>query len=296
MGFPTYKAGMTHTICIDNKPNSPTKGENIKISVTILETPPAKVLGIRAYHKVGYGSGALTEILAETPSQDLKRTIKLPKKVLTQEKLKDLETKLDKVSDIRLLINTQPKEAAFGKKKPEIMEIGVGGENVKQKFDYAKSVLGKDLKIGDIFKDGELVDAHGVTKGKGFCGSVKRFGVKLLSHKSEKARRKAGTLGAWHPAKTSWRVPQHGQLGTNTRTEYNKQILKISNNKELPVNPKGGFVNYGEVKGDYLLLTGSTPGPKKRTIIITKAIRPPRLFSPQPPEISQISVKSQQGM
>jgi len=59
LGFSGYKAGMTHVIVIDNRPKSPTKGEELRIPVTILEVPPIKVAGFRLYGRTTYGLKAL---------------------------------------------------------------------------------------------------------------------------------------------------------------------------------------------------------------------------------------------
>jgi large subunit ribosomal protein L3 len=89
-------------------------------------------------------------------------------------------------------------------------------------------------------------------------------------------------------------VPQFGQMGYHNRVEYNKLILKISDKPE-EVNIKGGFTGYGQVKGDYLLLKGSVIGPKKRMLILRKAIRPDKKVPGVPPQIKYISLESKQG-
>ena len=60
-----------------------------------------------------------------------------------------------------------------------------------------------------------------------------------------------------------------GQMGYHQRTEYNKLILKISDNLD-EINPKSGFKGYGLVRTKYILLDGSVPGPRKRLIILRK--------------------------
>ena len=69
--------------------------------------------------------------------------------------------------------------------------------------------------------------------------------------------------------------------------------MLIGENEE-EINPKGGFIKYGEIKGDYILVLGSVPGPKKRLIRIRKTIRPIRSFITKAPEITFISRESQQ--
>jgi len=293
MGFAGYKACMSHVLVVDNKPKSPTKGEEVRIPVTILETPPVKVLGLRLHSSSVYGSKVLGEVWSDDLSLDLARRLTLPKKRKSEESLKKLQEKLESASNVSVLVYTQPRSTSLNKKKPEVMEMAIGGSNVNEKFDYAKSILGQEVSLSSVFKDGEMIDIHAVTKGKGVQGPVKRFGVSILHRKSHSdGRRKPGTLGNWNAANWLWRVPMSGQMGFNTRTEYNKQILKIGNIQEQDVNPKGGIVNYGLVKGDYILIAGSIPGPKKRLIRFTLAKRSDG--HAQPVEIAYISRESQQ--
>ena len=294
LGFAGYKAGMTHVHFIDNKPKSPTKGEELQVPVTIIEAPSIKIFGFRLLSSPSSDSPSrvLFDVLSDSLDVELKRRLTLPKKRKEQEMLKKAESLLEKSKDIRVLAYTQPKLTGIGKKKPEILELAVGGEDIKAKFEYAKSILGSELSAKDVLKEGEFVDAHAVTKGKGFQGPIKRFGVKLERHKADKGRRKVGTLGNWD-AKT-WRVAHAGQMGYHTRTEYNKQIIKISDIQEQDVNPAGGFLRYGLVKGKYILVAGSVPGPKKRLIRLSPAIRSKKKYPEQASALTNISRRSQQ--
>ena len=292
LGFAGYKAGMTQLHFIDNRPNSPTKGEEIRLPVTVLETPYLHLLSIRLYSSSAYGSSIIGEAWSDQLNADLARRLKLPKK-RNIKALEDLQNKLDDASEIRVLVYTEPKSASLSKKKPDVMELAIGGKDVKEQFEYAKSLIGKSIGVGDICSEGDLMDAVAVTTGKGFQGSVKRFGVSILHRKSHgDGRRKVATLGNWM-AKT-WRVPHPGQMGFHNRTVMSLQLIKIANAKELPVTPKGGFLNYGEVKGNYVLITGSLPGPKKRLIRLNFAKRKRSSVFESIPENIEISKESQQ--
>ena len=101
-------------------------------------------------------------------------------------------------------------------------------EKLKEAFSKIKEDmmnLGKEISISDVFEKDQVVDLRGLTKGQGFSGSVKRFGITLKSHKSEKGRRRPGSLGPWHPARVTFRAPQAGQLGMFTRAIFNNKIL-----------------------------------------------------------------------
>src|SRR3989344_679925 len=261
LGFLCYKAGMTHVQVLENNPAA--KQSRLRAhAATILECPPLKVFGIKFYKNTLYGIKNLGQITSESLDKELKRKINIPKKVNNKE--------INDFDDLKLIVYTQPKLIGI-KKKPEILELGISG-NKEEKLEYAKNLLNKEIKVSEVFKVNQNVDIHSVTKGKGFQGPVKRFGVDLKAHKSEKKRRAPGNLGSWTPKKILFTVPQAGQMGFHTRTEYNKTILKISNNVD-EINPKSGLEHYGFIKNDYLLIKGSVAGAKKRPIIVTQPIR-----------------------
>lgn len=271
LGFAGYKAGMTHIQFVDDAQHSITKGDTVTMPVTVVECPPLRVFGLRFYSSSVYGSSVSDFLFTQKFDKVLGRKIKLPKKYDFDKRLKDVEQGLNDYSDIRLLVHTQPKAINL-KKTPEIFELGIGGENINDKYEYAKGLLGTDLNVKDVFSPGAMVDVHSVTKGKGFQGSVKRFGVGLRSHKSEKKRRAVGNVGAWTPKRVSWTIGMPGQMGFHTRTELNKELVLINDNVN-DINPKSGFNGYGTIKGTYILLKGSVPGQTKRLIMLTNAKR-----------------------
>jgi large subunit ribosomal protein L3 len=298
LGFPGYKVGMTHITMLDNVKNSPTEGMEVSAPVTIVETPPVVVMGIRAYTKDTRGLKAMTDIMAADLTEDLARKITLPKNNDAEAKILELTEKLGEVEDIRVLIHTKPRLTSVPKKKPEIIECGIGGKSVEDKLEFARSVLGKEINPADSFSDGEHVDTIAVTKGKGFQGPVKRFGIRIQYGKaarSSKARH-VGSIGPWTPARTMWTVAMAGQMGYHKRTEYNKKILKIGESSQVDeVNPKGGFVKYGLVKNGFVVLKGSIPGPSKRLVVLRKAVRPIGKHN-DAPNITYISTASKQGV
>ncbi|MDO8556525.1 MAG: 50S ribosomal protein L3 [Nanoarchaeota archaeon] len=265
-GFIGFKAGMTHVSFRDNRATSPTKGMETAMPVTIIECPPLKIIGFRTYGRTPYGS----KLSYDSSSKKL-----------------TLPATADEVT---LVVQTAPKLTATGKKEADLLELGITGP-AAGKIEHAKALVGKELKISEVFKDGQWLDVHSVTKGKGFQGTVKRFGVKIRQHKSEKTKRGIGTLGPWRPRHVSWKVPQSGKMGYHTRTEYNKLAVKIMSKPE-DVNPKGGLLHYGLIKNECILVAGSVPGPMKREVILTDAIRPVK--KEFVPEIIKVSVASKQ--
>src|SRR3989344_796441 len=274
LGFVGYKAGTTHLIIKDNRKSSVTKGEDIVCPVTIIECPPTKPFSIRFFKNTPYGVQVISEIMHEQPDKELSRSIVLPKnKKSTEERIKEIKD----YDDIRILCSTQPILTGIGKKKPEIIEMALGGKK-EDKLKFAQEKMGKEITIEDVFKEGEQIDIHAVTKGKGFQGPVKRFGVTLRSHKAEKTKRGPATLGGWKAqGHFMYRVAHAGQMGFHTRTEYNKWLIKIGKNPE-DIKIKGGIVRFGFVKNPYVLIKGSVAGPKKRLIRMNKAIRPNHLI------------------
>lgn len=279
LGFAGYKVCMTHIIATDNNPNSLSKGAPIFIPVTVIECPPLKAASIRFYKK----NLPVSQIVAQNLDKELERRVKL----ISKKKIEDIKD----YDDIRLILYTQPKLTTVKKKKAELFEVKIGGKK-EEKLKYAQSVLGKEINVNDIFKEGDQVDTHSITKGKGFQGTVKRFGVKLRSHKSEKTIRGTGNLGAWTPKYTSYTVPQPGKMGYHLRTEYNKWLLKIGKND---FNQKGGTLRYGIIKNTYIFLKGSVPGSVKRLIKFNIAIRKNKLIQSEAPSIDYVSTVSKQG-
>ena len=272
LGFAGYKVGMTHAIIIDNRPNTKTKGEEISIPLTVLECPPIKIVGAVFYKKTVAGIRKAATIYGQI-DKELQRTLKKPKK----EQQKELASYVE----ARALVETQPKAIEL-KKTPEFFEMAIGG-TITEQLQFIKDHMNKEIKVSDVFQDASVIDTHAVTKGKGFQGPVKRFGVSRRRHKSEKTIRGPGSLGGWSgQGKVMYRVAHAGQMGYHTRTEYNKQIIKVGTNPE-EINPKGGFVSYGLVRSQFILIKGSVSGARKRMIKLIKALRPKdKLFKEAP--------------
>jgi len=287
VGFAGYKVGMTQVMGIDSYKNSLTKGQEIATPVTIIECPPLKIHSLRCYVPKGYGYGVSEEIFFKGNKHVVRR-------VKFKESAKDSldKLKLDDYSYITITLSTQPDLIKL-KKTPEIFELSFGGTK-EDALEFVKIHKETGVKVSDVFKEGELVDIHAITKGKGTQGPVKRFGVSIRSHKSEKTIRGPGSLaGSWKgQGHMMWRVAFAGQMGFHQRTQYNSQIFKISDKPE-EVNPKGDFIHYGKVKSEYILLKGSVAGARKRIIVFTKAIRAHKNVR-NVPTITNIDLESKQ--
>lgn len=260
--------------------------------MTTLETPPMLACALRAYTKTYEGLQTFGEAWMEKPPKEFERIISVPEKFATEESLKKLETSLDKIVDLRLVMATQPRLATRGKKAPDLVEVKVGGGTIKERFEYSKKILGSEVKIAEVIKEGQAVDAIGVTKGKGIQGPVKRFGIRRKFHKARKTVRQVGCIGGWTPHYVMYSVPRAGQMGFHQRTEYNKLIMKIGNNGS-EITPKGGFLRYGIINTEYVMLKGSVPGTTNRLVLIRVAARPPP--EAPAPKIEYMHVASAQG-
>jgi len=259
LGFIGYKVGMASAVVKDETDKSMTKGKKIVIPVTILEVPKMKIFSVRFYNK-----GNISKEVVVSNERILKKKVKVPKEA----KKLDGDYNYD---EIRLIMYSSMGKGRF-KKSPDLAEIAFNGENALEKV---KTLIGKEISVSDILK-WQLVDVRGLTRGKGLQGPVKRFGITLKAHKSEKGVRRPGSLGPWHPARVTFRVPMSGQLGMLSRITHNSNVIKLGNVSEegKDINKKEGFSNYGMVRGDYVILAGSIQGPVKRQVMLTPASRP----------------------
>ena len=292
-----FKAGMSHVIMVDDRPHSTTEGMEISVPVTIIETPAMNVAGIRAYDDGPYGKHVLAEAWV-SDIKGLEKLFRLPKSIDAEAQLAKVAglIKDGKVAELRLLTYVKTEDVTgIPKKVPELLENRVAGGNMDKRFEFAKSLLGKEVKPNDVFAPGELVDVSAITKGKGTQGPVKRWGIAMQKRKHARTgkQRHVGNLGPWNPHRIRWQVPQLGQTGYHQRTEYNKRIIKLGEKAE-EVTPDGGFLHYGLLRNPYIVVKGSIPGPVKRMVRVRPAVRPKNMPK-QAPEITHISRQSKQG-
>ncbi len=297
-GFAGYKVGMTHVVMVDDHKNSPTEGKEIMVPVTVIEVPTMKVAAIRVYSKDTYGKHALTEVWADQLDTILGRRITLPKNYDGEAARKKLADAVAAgiVSEIYAVSYTQPQTlTGVPKKVPDLMEIKVGGSDVAKQVDFALGLLGTEVALDNVVQTGSYADITAVTTGKGTQGPVKRWGIAVRKRKHSVGgkKRHIGNLGPWNPHHVRWQVPQIGQMGFQQRTEFNKRILKFSDDAS-EITPAGGFLHYGVLRNPYVLIKGSIPGPVKRLIRIRPAMRLGEHVV-RTPAIQFVSVQSKQG-
>ncbi len=116
--------------------------------------------------------------------------------------------------------------------------------------------VGQELLVGDVFKEGEFVDAIGTTKGKGFQGVVKRHGfsgVGESTHGQHNRLRAPGSIGACSfPSRVFKGMRMAGRTGGRRMKILNLRVLKIFPDKNL------------------VAVSGSVPGAKNSYIVLEK--------------------------
>ena len=121
--------------------------------------------------------------------------------------------------------------------------------------DIAPFELGNEIKV-DIFNAGDLVDVSGVSKGKGFQGSIKRHGFSRgpMQHGS-KYHRRNGSLGAKGPARVLPGRKGPGRMGGDAVTIQGLHVVQVDAGKDL------------------ILIKGAIPGAKKAVVLIQNSIK-----------------------
>lgn len=116
--------------------------------------------------------------------------------------------------------------------------------------------LGQEINVGDVFAEGDFVDAIGTAKGKGFQGVVKRHnfaGVGQATHGQHNRLRAPGSIGgASYPARVFKGMRMGGRMGGNRVKMLNLEVLKVVPEKNLVV------------------VSGAIPGAKNSTVILEK--------------------------
>lgn len=298
-GFAGWKAGMTHVFARDMNPRSTSAGQEIRIPVTVVECPQMRILAVRGYKMTPYGKQAAGEAWVDSKTiEDAFPEVfnRISNRTGAHDTEKHFETLSNAdLDEVRLIVSTQPNQVkAVPSKVPEVMEMGLTGGSVEDQLNFAKEKLGEEFSFADAFEEGKLTDIVAVTKGYGWQGVIRRFGGKLQSHKNSKKRRQHGNLGDFGTGYVRKTIRQGGQTGYHQRTEFNKRVLRISNPEEHTITPAGGFLHYGEVKSQYILIKGSVPGPAKRLIRFRDAVR--GSSKPQHElDITFVSTASKQG-
>lgn len=272
LGFPAFKAGTLHAITIDDRERTPNSGKPLFNASTVLALPQTEVKGVRLYGRENGAEKTLTE-------------------AWTLEKAQATKVPIERVTRVAAMVSVTPSEEGLSQKTPLEFEMGVGGGDPKAQVEYVSGLIGKKVRFQDVFKSGLYVDVLGITKGQGVEGPITRFGVKRKQHKSRKTVREVGVIGPWHPAAVMYTIARAGQMGFHQRTETGKRIISVGNEKESPITPPGGFMHFGILRGDYVILRGSVPGPARRFAVVRFPVRRKK-FKLNPPQLIEVSTRT----
>ncbi len=286
VGYAGYKVGMSSVYIVNDVQGSPHYGQEVYCPITIIETPPLLVGGVRAYTKTLNGLKSFTEVWTEKLPRDSEKVMSNRKQASTT--FSSIKEAIPRITELRAIVFTQPRLASVPQKKPELFEVKITGGTISDQLTYIEEKIGQAIEVTEVFQNGQYIDIIGITKGKGFQGPVKRWGVKIRPHKSRKTVRGVGTLGPWSPHYVMYTVPRAGQMGFHQRTERNKRILQIHFDG-IDLNPKSGFPHYGLVKTTCVLVQGSVSGPVKRLLKFRYAVQAPQATR-DPPQITQFGL------
>lgn len=154
--------------------------------------------------------------------------------------------------NIREKLANKPKKGHFAK-------AGVSVKRIVREFrldNIDEYEVGNEIKA-DIFAAGDKVDVSGVSKGKGFQGTIKRWNMQRgpMSHGS-KYHRAVGSMGASSfPSRTFKNKKMPGQMGNKKATVLNLEVVKIMAEKNV------------------ILIKGGVPGPNKGYIVIKNTVK-----------------------
>ena len=143
--------------------------------------------------------------------------------------------------------------------KGQFAKAGVSVKRVLREFrleDAEEYTVGSEIKA-DVFEVGEKVDVSGTSKGKGYQGTIHRFGFHRgpMEHGS-KYHRHAGSMGASSdPARVFKGKKLPGHMGSVHVTVQNLEVVRADAERNL------------------LLIKGSVPGPKKAVVTIVNSVK-----------------------
>jgi large subunit ribosomal protein L3 len=146
---------------------------------------------------------------------------------------------------------SKPRAGQFAK-----ADVEPGRYLVELRTDEAMEA-GQELKA-DVFQPGDRADVVGVSKGKGFAGTIKRhgFGGLPASHGTERKHRSPGAIGACAtPSRVFRGTKMAGQMGNQRVTVLNLEVVEADAERGL------------------LLLRGAVPGPIGGLVMVRSSVK-----------------------
>jgi len=102
--------------------------------------------------------------------------------------------------------------------------------------DIGNYAVGSELKADEVFKQGQIVDVAGVTKGKGFQGTIKRWNFTMgdATHGNSLSHRSPGSIGQRQtPGRVFPGKKMSGHMGAERQSMLNLEVVKIDAEKHL---------------------------------------------------------------
>lgn len=131
---------------------------------------------------------------------------------------------------------------------------------IMREFRVEGTELPEDLAVGsqltaEVFSVGDVVDVVGISKGKGFAGTIKRhnFHRQRASHGGKGNTRKVGSIGSMYPQKIFKGKKMPGHMGAERVTVKNLKVAIVDSDKGI------------------LAVTGAVPGPKNSVVLVKGA-------------------------
>jgi large subunit ribosomal protein L3 len=123
--------------------------------------------------------------------------------------------------------------------------------------DVEKYEIGQEIKVEDMFREGDKIDVSGISKGKGFQGVIKRYGhARGNETHGSRYHRRIGSMGAGSdPGKVFKGKKLPGHMGAEKVTVQNLNVVRADNERNV------------------LLVKGAVPGPKGGLVVIKDAVK-----------------------
>lgn len=123
--------------------------------------------------------------------------------------------------------------------------------------EAARYQLGQEISP-DTFEQGAVVDVIGTTKGKGFAGTIKRWGFRSYrrTHGSHKNERRPGSVGACAtPSRVFRGKRMAGRMGSDRKTIQNLKVVEV------------------HAEEGYIAIKGALPGSRGSLVLIRSAVK-----------------------
>ena len=153
--------------------------------------------------------------------------------------------------------------------KPELGHLKKANAEPKRYLKEIRGVNISEYTLGQevdasIFKEGEMVDVSGISKGKGFQGVIKRYNQTRgpMGHGSQ-YHRGVGSMGTLLPMHVLKGKKLPGHMGHELTTVQNLEVVKV------------------DLENNLILIKGNVPGPKKSLVIIKSAVKNPDKINEQ---------------